>query len=219
MRRRINDKGYVDVWAPSHPLARRDGYVSEHRLVMHEAGAIVTADHDVHHINEVRHDNRIENLVVLPHGVHHAEHLTEWGKVENQFGVWPILRSRPAKLEATIRRLGHGHDQAYSHGCRCEPCREAHRARHRRNALVRHEAAKGGRTCSHCGGPMPVTVKAGALSCSPSCATALKVKRNRAKDPATWPHGKLSCYTNYRCRCEPCVDSNRAYLASKRVKP
>ncbi|MES2146580.1 MAG: hypothetical protein V4491_01880 [Pseudomonadota bacterium] len=67
--------GYRLVYAPNHPLARpRHPHVYEHRKVFHDAhgagpfnchvcGVRVTwADMDVDHLNDVRDDNRIENL-------------------------------------------------------------------------------------------------------------------------------------------------------------
>lgn len=55
--------GYVMVKAPDNPMAMANGYVPEHRLVMAEHLARpLTKFENVHHINGVRDDNRIENL-------------------------------------------------------------------------------------------------------------------------------------------------------------
>lgn len=55
--------GYVGLYLPEHPNARRGGIVSEHTVVMSEAiGRPLTPSENVHHRNGVRDDNRIQNL-------------------------------------------------------------------------------------------------------------------------------------------------------------
>jgi endogenous inhibitor of DNA gyrase (YacG/DUF329 family) len=67
----IDPKGYVLVRAPEHPMASREGYVMEHRLVMAEVlGRMLTTDEVVHHRNGVKADNRVENLEVMPKRQH-----------------------------------------------------------------------------------------------------------------------------------------------------
>lgn len=63
-KRRVASTGYVDLYRPDHPLARSDGYVAEHRYVLHEAGQNIGAL-QVHHRNGDRTDNRLENLALL----------------------------------------------------------------------------------------------------------------------------------------------------------
>ena len=55
--------GYFIVWKPQHPFANSRGYVLEHRLVMEKhLKRFLQPKEVVHHINENRQDNRIENL-------------------------------------------------------------------------------------------------------------------------------------------------------------
>jgi HNH endonuclease len=57
------DRGYVMIFEPTHPNARKDGYVSEHVKVMSaKLGRPLKRFEEVHHRNGIRHDNRPENL-------------------------------------------------------------------------------------------------------------------------------------------------------------
>lgn len=72
--RRILHNGYVVVFAPTHPLATRH-FVLEHRLVMEQTlGRLLTTNEHVHHLNGVKQDNRLENLVVLSPSEHSKLH-------------------------------------------------------------------------------------------------------------------------------------------------
>lgn len=63
--------GYVRVLVPEHPRAH-NGYVLEHLLVAERAlGHFLPRTADVHHCNEVRSDNRPENLVICEDRTYH----------------------------------------------------------------------------------------------------------------------------------------------------
>lgn len=69
-----NAGGYVNVWEPTHPLAHQHGYVLEHRKVAWDAGILTDPALDVHHRNEIKDDNRIENLEVVTAAEHRSRH-------------------------------------------------------------------------------------------------------------------------------------------------
>lgn len=77
---RIHSRGYVLVYLPMHPAASKN-YVYEHRLVMERhLGRLLATNEHVHHRNEDKTDNRLENLEVLTpqqHRVHHESGISD----------------------------------------------------------------------------------------------------------------------------------------------
>ncbi|MBA3843434.1 MAG: HNH endonuclease [Actinobacteria bacterium] len=71
----VGADGYVSVWDPDSPMARRDGYLYEHRAVVaREIGRLLVPGEVVHHVNGDRADNRPENLVLFASQGDHMRH-------------------------------------------------------------------------------------------------------------------------------------------------
>ncbi|MGI5245073.1 HNH endonuclease signature motif containing protein [Dactylosporangium sp. CA-139066] len=124
--RHITPRGYVAIWMPNHPMAQKTGYLLEHRLVMAEhLGRILLPDEVVHHKNEIKTDNRIENLELLAKQEHdrlpkppprpfpcpHCNGLVQtfgtWARVRKAVAVGPpppALRRRTTRRSASPPR-------------------------------------------------------------------------------------------------------------------
>lgn len=71
----IHPKGYVMVKVPEHPKAFKGGWYYEHRLVVEkEIGRVLENYETVHHLNEVKTDNREINLFVCTRKEHDRAH-------------------------------------------------------------------------------------------------------------------------------------------------
>lgn len=82
--------GYTYVWRPDHPLAHRDGYVAQHRMVAWDVGILTDPEMHVHHIDHDKGNNDPSNLEVMSEGDHHRHHVHAEGGVENQYGYWGL---------------------------------------------------------------------------------------------------------------------------------
>jgi hypothetical protein len=112
VKRRIRPDGYVDVWEPEHPLARRDGYLMEHRKIAYDAGLLVDSRMQIHHVNHDKQDNRLSNLHVVDIAEHARQHADE-GLIHNQHGVWVTGTGFVRRHQAWLTELGDRH---------CEVC-------------------------------------------------------------------------------------------------
>jgi len=60
---KVSMLGYVFLKVKDHPYANKEGYVKRSRLVMEKfIGRYLQPQETIHHINEIRNDDRIENL-------------------------------------------------------------------------------------------------------------------------------------------------------------
>lgn len=62
----LNYRGYVYVLSPSHPFRGQRNYVREHRIIIEKyLGRYLKPEEKTHHINGIRNDNRLENLILF----------------------------------------------------------------------------------------------------------------------------------------------------------
>lgn len=82
-----------------YPMARKSGYVNEHRLVMAKhLGRLLEKNEIVHHINGIKNDNRIENLELLSSMCDHLPSM----QVPAEIGR---LKEKIRKLQGEIKQL------------------------------------------------------------------------------------------------------------------
>lgn len=80
---KIVSKGdYNYALIKDHPFATENGYVLEHRIIMeNHLNRILNPNEVVHHINESKKDNRIENLQLMKVGEHESMHGLQKGHI------------------------------------------------------------------------------------------------------------------------------------------
>jgi len=65
-------EGYILILKPTHPFHNKRGYVRRSRLVIEkQIGRYLKPKEVVHHKNEIKDDDRIENLMVFKNGSYH----------------------------------------------------------------------------------------------------------------------------------------------------
>lgn len=94
-----NHQGYIRIQLPNHPQAKK-GYVFEHRIVVENfIGRILLPSEVVHHLNEIKTDNRIENLMLFENNKAHMKFHTKL----KQFGMTnPIRRQIASRWDNNI---------------------------------------------------------------------------------------------------------------------
>ena len=91
---------YIYIKKPEHPNSGKQGYIAEHRLVMEKhLGRYLTKKEVVHHINEIRDDNRIENLKVFKNNGKHLK--LHFSKLGGYVPLWSISDWKYHKVNAT----------------------------------------------------------------------------------------------------------------------
>ena len=73
--------GYVWLRAPGHPRAVKGGYVKRARIILEEKlGRYLLPGMEPHHRNEIKVDDRPENLEEMTHSGHAANHFKDRNK-------------------------------------------------------------------------------------------------------------------------------------------
>ncbi len=68
-------RGYVFIWKPEHPNADSNGYVKRSRLVVEKTlGRYLKSNEIPHHKNEIKDDDRSENIEAMTRGGHQSYH-------------------------------------------------------------------------------------------------------------------------------------------------
>lgn len=66
-----HEKGYTLIRKPNHPFCKGNGYIFEHRWVVEQhIGRYLKVNEIIHHINGIKNDNRLENLVITNNTEH-----------------------------------------------------------------------------------------------------------------------------------------------------
>ena len=100
-------KGYRFLLVKEHPSADKNGYVTEHRLVMEkELGRYLNSKEVVHHINENILDNRIENLKLFKtKGKHTHFHAVQRGQASIRPNNYVYTDEHKANISKGIKRF------------------------------------------------------------------------------------------------------------------
>jgi hypothetical protein len=92
--RKVTAEGYILIYSPNHPNRVDRIYVFEHRLVMEKyLGRYLKKNEIIHHINGIKNDNRIKNLLLTDRHLH--EHGT----------MIKILQKRIRYLENKLTKI------------------------------------------------------------------------------------------------------------------
>lgn len=86
----VDTLGYVRILKKDHPRSDINGYVKEHILIVESIfGGSLPSGSSIHHVNEIRSDNRPENLVLCQdEAYHHLLHDRMKAKKECENASW-----------------------------------------------------------------------------------------------------------------------------------
>jgi deoxyuridine 5'-triphosphate nucleotidohydrolase len=102
---RITRYGYKMIYKPDHPNAQKDGYIFEHRYVMSQhLGRSLTNEEHVHHKDENKLNNEIDNLEIVSLSEHTRLHNEEKLIVRDELGkIAFVLRKGRNPLRVNVR--------------------------------------------------------------------------------------------------------------------
>ena len=102
----LKKNNYIKLLDPSHPYSKK-GYIWEHRVVVERfIGRILEPFEIIHHIDEDKTNNKIENLMVFQSNKEHIK----WHTKLRQYGYTTsimkrIIENRWKELEELDRKL------------------------------------------------------------------------------------------------------------------
>jgi len=96
----IERSGYRLLWKPDYVGARKSGYVAEHRYIWEKAHGLLPQSWVIHHLNGIKNDNRLENLIALPTKFHPSGR----HKTKKDY-IITALRKRITQLETQLNQL------------------------------------------------------------------------------------------------------------------
>lgn len=70
----LNNRGRFLVYRPDFPEAYESGYALRYRVVWWLSNGLPPKGQNVHHINHIKTDDRLENLTLMEHGAHTRYH-------------------------------------------------------------------------------------------------------------------------------------------------
>jgi len=121
--RRLVD-GYWYILVSNHPYTTKQGYVCEHRLVMEKKiGRYLTREEEVHHINGIKTDNRIENLMLFSNAAKHRH----YEKTLDKSNRYCLLCGQKTYTD----KKGHERWYFYRDGFICQKCYKIEKRRNK----------------------------------------------------------------------------------------
>lgn len=161
--RQLLPNGYVRVWVSPYK------YAYEHRVLMERhLGRQLLPSEDVHHINGIKNDNRLENLQVMPHVDHLRQHAPRC--LPHQSPVEPIPCPICGTLFKPLARNSEHRQLACSRRCSRTLMHREGRGRWRNHQPVM-------RDCEWCGNAFQPLSKTSRF-CSKSCTNKHRWKHH-----------------------------------------
>lgn len=117
----IDSKGYTKVWTPTHPNAEKSGYIKEHILVMSKhLGRPLKKGEVIHHIDENKLNNNINNLQIFNRSSHRSFH-----NIGNKYGKKDMNNRKCLRCNSDktyTNKKGHTCWYKFKDGFSCRKC-------------------------------------------------------------------------------------------------
>jgi len=132
--------GYRRVYIPTHPRAPKSGEIYEHILVMEQKlNRFLTGEEVVHHIDNIKSNNDIDNLMLFENDAYHALYHAK-KKILDACGVEGFVRCGICKkygdpINEDMSYYGRGYEHIE---CRREYARNYKRKSRKRETTVLH---------------------------------------------------------------------------------